>query len=268
MTDPTGLFSWSVVGATIGAVVGVIVAAVFVSGRLVRVLPGIGLVLGASLAITGVCYVIASNVDSHSGLGQFIRGFMIGSNAGMNSVLASVLFGPAVGTVIGVIGFLSAFDGLAHNSVYKGILGWTSWIMPMSWGATGLGTIFCLLNLANAVWDPTKIDKVGIDGKTGSVFMSGGWITGPSAFDMGNFVFINPNYVDGSTPDQTFEAVLAHETGHTLAVAAFGTAFGLFDLLNENVLGAGEDDYGERIAESNVPGTIRPHIPMWGGSWS
>ncbi len=39
-------------------------------------------------------------------------------------------------------GFLSAFDGLAHNAVYKGILGWTSWIMPMSWGATGLGIIF------------------------------------------------------------------------------------------------------------------------------
>jgi hypothetical protein len=266
MTDPTGLFSWSVVGATIGAVVGVIVAAVFVSGRLVRVLPGIGLVLGASLAITGVCYVAASNVDPNSGLGQFIRGFMIGSNAGMNGVLASVLFRPVVGITIGVIGFLSAFDGLAHNSVYKGILGWTSWIMPMSWGATGLGIVFYLLNLVNAIWDPTKIDRISIDWKTGSVFMLGGLIVGPSAFNMGNFVFINPNYADGSTPDQTFEAVLAHETGHTLTVAAFGTAFGLFDLLNENVLGAGEDDYGERIAESNVPGTTRPHIPMWGGS--
>jgi hypothetical protein len=72
MTDPTELFSWSVVGATIGAVVGVIVAAVFVSGRLVRVLPGIGLVLGASLAITGVCYVAASNVDLNSGLGPIL----------------------------------------------------------------------------------------------------------------------------------------------------------------------------------------------------
>ena len=61
--------------------------------------------------------------------------------------------------------------------------------------------------------------------------------------------------------------MLAHETGHTLTVAAFGTAFGLFDMLNENVRGAGEDDDGERVAESNVPGTTRPYIPMWGGSW-
>jgi hypothetical protein len=157
-------------------------------------------------------------------------------------------------------------DGLAHSAVYKGILGWTSWIMPMSWGATGLGTTLYLLNLVNAIWDPTKIDKAGIDRKTGSVFMSGGLITGPRAFDMGNFVFINPNYADWITPDQTFETVLAHETGHTLTVAAFGIAFELLDMLNQNVLGAGMDDYGERIAESNVPGTTRPYIPMWGGS--
>src|ERR671916_2253283 len=104
MTDPMELFSWSVMGAIVGAAVGVVVAAVFTSSRLVRALLGIGLVLGASLAITGVCYVIASNVDPNSGLGQFIRGFMIGSNAGMNSVLASVLFRPSVGTTIGVIG--------------------------------------------------------------------------------------------------------------------------------------------------------------------
>lgn len=267
MTDPTGLLSWSVVGAIVGAVVGVVIAVVFVSSRLVRVLLGIGLMFGASLAITGACYIIASNVDPNSGLGQFIRDFMIGSNAGMNGVLAWMLFRPIVGATVGVIGFLGAFDGLAHNSVYKGILGWTSWLMPMSWGATGLGVIFYLLNLVNAICDPTKIDNVGIDRKTGSVFMSGGLITGPRAFNMGNFVFINPNYADASTPDQIFETVLAHETGHTLTIAAFGTAFGLFDFLDENVLGAGEDDYGERIAESNVPGTTRPYIPMWGGSW-
>jgi hypothetical protein len=267
MTDPTELSFWSVVGAIIGAMVGVVFAAVFTSSRLAGVLLGITLVLGASLTVTGVCYVIASNVDSNSGFGQFIRGFMIGANAGMNGVLASMLFGSVVGTAIGVIGFLSAFNSLAYHSVYKGILGWTSWIMPMSWGATALGGIFYLLNLVNATWDPNKIDKTGIDWKTGSIFMSGGLIRDWSAFDMGNFVFINPNYADGSTPDQIFEAVLAHETGHTLAVAAFGTAFGLFDIINENVLGAGMDDYGERIAESNVPGTTRPFIPMWGGSW-
>src|SRR4051812_41963870 len=125
MTDSMGLFSCSVVGAIVGAAVGVVVAAVFTFSRLVRAPLGIGLVIRASLVITGVCYVIASNVDPHSGLGQFIRGIMVGSNAGMNGILASIPFGPVVGTTIGMIGFLGAFDSLAHNSVYKGILGWT-----------------------------------------------------------------------------------------------------------------------------------------------
>jgi hypothetical protein len=267
MTNPTELSFWSVGGAIVGAIAGALIAAIFTSSRFAGVLLSIVSVLGASLAVTGACYVLASNVDPNSGFGQFIRGFMIGSNAGMNGVLASMLFGPVGGTAIGVIGFLSAFNGLAPHAMYKGLLSWTSWLMPMSWGATALGSMFCLLNLVNATWGSDRIDKVGIDWKTGSVFMSGGLIRGSSAFDMGNFVFINPSYADGSTPDQTFEAVLAHETGHTLAVAAFGTAFGLFDLFNENVLGAAMDDYGERIAESNVPGTTRPNIPMWGGSW-
>jgi hypothetical protein len=39
----------------------------------------------------------------------------------------------------------------------------------------------------------------------------------PGTFNMGNFVFMNPKYVDGSSPDVTYEAVLRHETGHTLA---------------------------------------------------
>ena len=110
----------------------------------------------------------------------------------------------------------------------------------------------------------TEIDKLAIDWKTGTIVMVGGVIRGPTAFDMGNFVFMNPKYVDGSTPDRTYDAVLRHETGHTLAVAAFGTAFGIADLIGENVLGAGAGDYGEQIAESHANRPGRPTIPMWG----
>lgn len=93
--------------------------------------------------------------------------------------------------------------------------------------------------------------------------MLGGAIKGPTAFDMGNFVFMNPGYVDGSSFDRTYENVLRHETGHTLEVGAFGTAFVIADLIGENVVGNGYNDYGEQIAESHVPGTGRPTIPMW-----
>lgn len=81
---------------------------------------------------------------------------------------------------------------------------------------------------------------------------------------MGNFVFMNPNYVDGSRPDRTYDAVLAHETGHTLSIAAFGSAFGAYDFVGENVLKLGSNDYGEKIAESHANRRGYAVIPMWG----
>ena len=272
--DSTGLSFWSFLGSVVGVVVGIIaavaiVAAVVATGGIAGVLLGIGLALGASLVVTGVSYLVASNVDPNSGFGQFMRGFMIGFNAGMNGVLAAALFGPVVGVALGVINFLATFDGIAQNSVYQGILGWTSWFMPMSWGMTALGVATYVINLVVAgvtfqQWNAAKIDKLDFDWKTGSFVMSGGLIRGPTAFNLGNFVFMNPNYVDGSTPDRTYNAVLAHETGHTLNTAAFGTAFELADFIGENAVGAGANDYGEELAESHARRAGRPTIPMWG----
>jgi RHS repeat-associated protein len=273
-TDPTGMSFWSFLGSVVGVIVGIVVAAAVIAvtvftGGIAGVLIGIGLALGASLAVTGVSYLIASNVDPNSAFGQFIRGFMIGFNAGMNATLATAIFGPVVGVALGVITFLSTFDGIAKNSVYQGILGWTSWLMPMSWAATAFGLIFYAINLLVAgvtgnQWGAAKIDKLAIDWKTGAIVMVGGLIRGPTAFDMGNFVFMNPNYVDGSSPDRTYDAVLRHETGHTLEVGAFGSAFLVWDFVGENVVGRGASDYGEEIAESHADRSGRPTIPMWG----
>jgi hypothetical protein len=139
----------------------------------------------------------------------------------------------------------------------------------LSWGATGLGVAAYVVNLVIAgvtgnQWNAAKIDKLAIDWKTGSIVMVGGLIRGPIAFDLGNFVFMNPHYVDGSTPDRTYDAVLRHETGHTLEVAAFGTAFLVADFIGENVVGAGANDYGEKIAESHANRSGYATIPMWG----
>ena len=198
-----------------------------------------------------------------------MRGFMIGFNAGMNGVLAGTIFGPIVGIALGVINFLATFESIAQNSVYQGILGWSSWYMPMSWAASGLGYIVFYLNVVAYVFtlgqvDAAKIDKIAIDWKTGSVVMVGGAIRNGTAFDMGNFVFMDPKYVDGSSPDRTYDAVLAHETGHTLSTAAFGSAFLGYDFIAENFLHLGKDDYGEKIAESHANRRGYPVIPMWG----
>jgi MFS family permease len=273
-TDPTGMSFWSFLGSVVGVIVGIvvavaIVAAVVATGGIAGVLLGIGLALAASLAVTGVSYLIASNVDPNSAFGQFMRGFMIGFNAGMNGVLAGAIFGPAVGVALGVINFLATFDGIAQSPVYQGILGWSSWLMPMSWGATGLGLIVFVINLVVAgvtfqQWDAARIDKLAVDWKTGSIVMVGGVIRNGTAFNMGNFVYIDPGYVVAGDPEKSYEALVRHETGHTLSVAAFGTAFHLYDFIGENVVGAGKQDYGERIAESHANRPGDPVIPMWG----
>jgi RHS repeat-associated protein len=273
-TDPTGLSFMSFLGGVVGVIVGVaigiaIVAAVVATGGIAGVLLGIGLALLASAAVMGVSYAIASNADPNSLGGQFMRGFMIGFNAGMNAVLATAIFGPFIGVALGVVNFLAVFDGVAQNSVYQGILGWSSWLMPMSWGVTGVGLLFFIINLAVAGVTGndnagTKIDKLSFDWKTGSFVMLGGAITGPTAFNMGNFSFLNPTYVDGSSFDRTYENVLRHETGHTLSNAAFGSAYHLIGAIDENVIqDNGMNAYSELIAEGHVPGTGRPTHPMW-----
>jgi RHS repeat-associated protein len=269
-TDPTGLSFWSFVGSVVGVVVGIVVgaaifAAVVATGGLAGVLIGIGL---ASLSIVGVSYLAASNTDPTSAFGQFMRGFMIGFNAGMNGVLATAIFGP-IGIVLGVINFLATFDGVAKNSVYQGFLGWSSWLMPMSWAATGLGVAVFAINLVAAgltgqQWGAAKIDKLAIDWKTGAIVMEGGLIRNGSAFNLGNFVYIDTSYVIAGDPEQSYDALVRHETGHTLSVAAFGSAFHLYDFLGENVFGGGKNDYGEQLAESHANRPNDPVFPMWG----
>jgi RHS repeat-associated protein len=272
-TDPTGLSFWSFVGSVVGVVVGVVVAiaiiaAVVMTGGLAGVLLGIGLALVASLAVTGVSYLIASNVDPNSAFGQFMRGFMIGFNTGMNATLATAMFGPWVGIGIGIVGFLATFDGIAQNSVYQGILGWSSWLMPMSWAGTGMGLLFYAFNLIVAgvtgnQWSAAKIDKLAIDWKTGTIVMVGGAIRNQTAFNLGNFVFINKDWTDNPA-SFGYDAVLNHETGHTLNNAAFGVGFSIGDFVGEQLLKGGATDYGEQMAESHTNRPGRPTIPMWG----
>jgi hypothetical protein len=105
-----------------------------------------------------------------------------------------------------------------------------SWLMPMSWAVSALGVGAFLFNLVVAGitfqrWDAAKIDKLAIDWKTGSIIMVGGLIRNGTAFNLGHFVFIDPGYVVAGDPEKSYDALVAHETGHTLAVAAFGSAF-------------------------------------------
>jgi RHS repeat-associated protein len=265
--DYTGLSAWSVVGAIVGVIAAVAVAiAVVATGGIAGVLLGVGLAIGA----VSVSYVVA---DSNTGnaWGEFFRGFMIGFNAGLNFLLTSALFGPWVGAAVGVINFLAAFDGIAGNKVYQGILGWSSWVMPMSWLATGIGLIIFVINVFAAAftWNGSwfgatgaHIDSIHVHWETGTIIMKGGSIgaAGGEAFDVGNFAFINHN-----SPNPADDEL--HETGHALNVAAFGSIFHLIPGVIEQQTSSDGESYSEHLAESHDPTPLHPASGTWWQMW-
>jgi RHS repeat-associated protein len=260
--DFDGLSFWSVVGAIVGVIVAV---ALVVAAAALTVATGgafavvIGIVL--AIGIVSVSYAVAS-ANRGTGLGEFFRGFMIGFNAGLNASIGTMLFGPVIGIALGVINFLAAFDGIAGNKIYQGILGWASWIMPMSWLATAVGLILFVINVIVAgvtfqQWQAAKIDKISIHWETGAIVITGGLIHplgGSSGFNLGQFAFLS----SGSSAEE-------HETGHGLNVAAFGSIFHFVAAIDQNVFGSGADTYSERLAESHDPSKADP--TQWWDMW-
>jgi RHS repeat-associated protein len=264
-TDLAGLSFWSVFGAIVGVIVAIAVAVLTIAtGGVFGVLLGIAL----AIAIVAVAYVVAS-ATAGTDFGEFMRGFLIGFNAGMNAVLGTLIFGPVIGVALGVINFLAAFDTIAHSSVYQGILGWSSWLMPMSWLATGVGVIVFLLNVIPAIFTgnqvaAVRIESLSIDWGTGTIVMEGGWVFLPGfrgGYNLGNFAYMTPG-----------SGVRDHETGHTLNVAAFGSIFHYIGAIDENAIQSTHANaYAERLADSHDPNGPAERalwgeeaiIPMW-----
>ncbi len=256
--DPDGLSFWSVVGAIAG------VAAVVVTAGAVIAIGGVaGLIVGVVLAIGFVCaaYAFASASDYGSNTQEFFRGFMIGFNAGLNVAIGTAVFGPFVGIALGVINFLAAFDTIAQSEFYQGVLGWSAWFMPMSWAATGLGLGFFAVNLVAALFtlnqvDAVKIHSISIDWGTGTIVTEGGALFLPEysgGYNLGNFTFVT----EGSD-------VVAHETGHTLSNAAFGSIFHFVGAVDENWIQENKQDaFAEWLAEGQQKRGYRKYHPMW-----
>jgi hypothetical protein len=245
------------------------------------------IVAGIAILPFSLSYLIATK-NRQSNAGEYFKGVMTGLNGGLNAVLLISLFmpephrnlstffkafgswagGPGIVALIGgayfaLLSLLSGFHFLTGSVPFQAILAYSSWLMPMSWLVTVVGFLFFLINLilagvtANRV-DVFKIRSVGFHGSTCSILTEGGLIHplgGSSGFDMGTFVFLN----------STGESLKAHETGHTLNLAAFGFVFHYIGALDENVFGGHGNAYSERLADSHIPGNTSSAEPlnMW-----
>ena len=268
--DPDGMTFWSVVGAIAGVVAGVAI----VTLAAIATPLGVAAIVVGAIGLMTVSYV-AGSAAAGSGFGEFMRGFSIGLNAGLGATLGSMIFGPIVGIALGVVNFLAAIDDVAgdRHGTYQAILGWSSWLMPMSWLATGIGLAIFLTDIVaagltgNKPGTATRINSISVDWATGAIVTHGGVVG--SSFDggytPGNFV-----YISTTAPTTVSAGIIQHELGHTLSNAAFGSIWHLVGWIDENfVQKAGQEDraYAERLAESHNPAGASLPLPWWAMMW-
>lgn len=206
-----------------------------------------------------------------NGLELVMRGFLIGMCAGINFGIWSLLaFGLPIGIILGVVGFGAVFPVLSRTIVYQGILGWSSWLMPMSYLVTPIGMIFFLINLPFALMTGGTA-ALRFDVLTATVETTGGLsgITGfRGGFNLGNFTFLATGPGVAPAVVQTpfgLPGLSAHETGHTVTVGAFGGLFGWINAVDENIPPFRRMTlaYGELIPESHFPRGGVLHVREW-----
>lgn len=253
--------------ALLGSVIGMLVISLcyyFIQSNVIFLL----VVGGAQL----LSYILAAVIITLAPkLSEFIRGFMIGINACSSGFIIYMIFGLlglqsvaiVIALVLASINFLCVFSWLSQGAFYQGIVGWSNWLLPMSWPVIAIGILFSLINLLLALItgfqvNYLKIKGFKVDWKTGTFFMKGGLISNlnvwDTAFNMGNFAFVDMN---------SSAWYINHEAGHCLNLAAFGCLFHFVGFVDEFVIQRGHNAYAERLAESHDTGTSSNNIPMW-----
>lgn len=239
-----------------------------------------GILLAASVLLIYVVATIAVKSDAgiESPLTAVCRGALIAVNSAANFGLVWLLLGNisvsaawVIGALVGLINVFAGVGVVSRSGVYKTLLGWANWIMPMSWLVIGLGLIFVLVSLLFHVLitlplgveftrigirkGPLAGKSLKVDWPTCTIFLYGGLVANlnrlKTAFNMGNFAFVH--YRSNTSH-------LRHEAGHTLNLAAFGSLFHLIGAADE-VIGK-HRAFAEVLADSNDPAG-HTRLLMW-----
>lgn len=227
----------------------------------------------------------ATTVTEHE-TAAVTRGLLIGINSGMNFVLAYNIYGlwfnQTIGLIIGLalfgLGIIAAFRAVSQNSVYQGVIGWLSWLAPMSWPALFLGLIFLVisvvlglvgllgvdfLKLGGDSTDPlvdatVKGKYVAADWPTGTFFLVGGLASNvnfqKTAFNMGNVGFIHRKAQHDHRE---------HEAGHNLNLFVLGWIVHYIGAVDENLIGYRAQALTELMAESHDGGSGKAKLQVW-----
>ena len=202
---------------------------------------------------------------------------MIAMTAGLNAIMLASI--PMAGLVLAawalVINSLAVIPPFALNRVYQALLGWSSWLFPMSWFATPVGALLFIINLPFAL-AAGGIRAIRVNYRVGAIESSGGLVGIPAlnggfvgGFSLGNFNFLTSRLLQGSFTAQTLSA---HESGHTLNTAAFGGVMLWINAVDENIPPFAKYNlaYGELTTESHAqrmpapPARVTFFVSLWG----
>lgn len=297
---------WAILGALIGLIIGVVAGLIALTGLApligyLIILPGLFGTVAAALApsvvalglpwlgflflwmiamivLTLVFYLIATlairpipaaGLVAFTASERFGFGVMIGINVGVNATiwLSLGIPGAVIAAVLALVGLLALFPPISTLLGYQVILGWTSWLMPLSWPANLLGLpIAIILGVIGRIQFGTCV--FSIEFETGSfqvVFL--GPVASDTGFSLGHFnvlVAAPGTTLASITASTAAQDIPAHESGHTLNTGAFGSAFLALNGIEENLVpGNGAAAYGELCAESNARDAGRPFIDLW-----
>jgi hypothetical protein len=83
---------------------------------------------------------------------------------------------PALGLAFAVIGMLALFPALSRSFGYQVVLGWTSWVIPMSYLITPLGILLFTANLIVMLITTGALPRLRFDFSTATVESTAGTI--------------------------------------------------------------------------------------------
>ncbi len=196
---------------------------------------------------------------------SFARGWMSGFNASINFLLIILLgaisppfWAVFAASFVFLIVSLVSIVPVARNRVFQGFLGWTQWIMPMSYLASFIGLLLFLFNLITSLLTASATYRVNLDFTTGVIETANGFIstisTYTGGFSLGTFNIYMGTSPPIATPPASFTipALSAHETGHSLNTAAFGGVVLWINAVDQNVWPVRSNfAYGELMAQAH-----------------
>ena len=199
----------------------------------------------------------------------FLHGLGFGTAATANMVIwaAFPLPGP-VSLTLAIIAFapaLAVITPVRHNLFYQGLLGWSAWVMPVSWFLNALGFVIALVLAPIAIANYGR-GALRFDATAGILETRVPLGGGTTAFSNGNFTVLNGNNPAIMPGDFLGANVSSHEAGHSMDNAAMTSFLVIAAVIEEMRVFGGADQraIGQASAESRGrPRATRFYLPVW-----